>query len=155
MTKKKESKRGRPAKHGGYSLEVQDDILKKNPAVRIYLRNTRVGLIRDVAGTEEDLSEQQRILIDRIISKLLILRIIELWIEKHGVWRRDKLLAKPSVLELEPALGLNYLAYSNSVDRALKLLGLEKKEIEGDPFSYIEEFDRKKAEKEKAAKDKS
>ena len=37
-------------------------------------------------------------------------------------------------------------------------LGLEKKEIEGDPFSYIEEFDRKKAEKEekeKKAKDKS
>ena len=142
-------------KHGGFSLEVQDDILKQNPATRRYLRNTRADLVKDVAGSEENLSAQQRILIDRIISKLLILRIIELWVEKHGVWRRDKLLAKPSVLELEPALGLNYLAYSNSVDRALKLLGLEKKEIEGDPFSYIEEFDRKKAEKEKAAKDKS
>jgi len=79
-----------------------------------------------VAGKEEDLSEQQRILIDRIISKLLILRIIELWIEQGGVWDRSKLLAKPAVLSLEPALGNNYLAYSDSVDRALKLLGIHK-----------------------------
>jgi len=150
MAKKKKGKRGRPPVHGGYSLEVQDDILKKHPAVRVYLRDTRAGLIRDVAGSEKDPSEQQRLLIDRIISKLLILRIIELWIEKHGVWDRSKLLAKPSVLSLEPALGLNYLAFSNSIDRALKMLGLEKKAIEGDNWSYIEEFDKRKAEKAKA-----
>jgi len=72
------------------------------------------------------LSEQQRIVIDRIISKLAILRLIEVYIERHGIWRRDR-LKKDQILELEPALGLNYLAFSNSVDRSLKLLGINKK----------------------------
>jgi len=139
MPKKKKGKMGRPVKHGGCSLEVNDDILKKHPAVRVYLRDTRAGLIRDVAGKEEDLSEQQRILIDRIISKLLILRIIELWIEQGGVWDRSKLLAKPAVLSLEPALGNNYLAYSNSVDRALKLLGIHKQAKDMKPV-YLEDM---------------
>ena len=125
MAKKKKGKMGRPIKHGGCSIELKDELLQKHPAVRTYLRDTRAGLIRDIAGDEASLSEQQRILIDRIISKLLILRVIELWVERSGIWRRDK-LKRYQVLELEPALGLNYLAYSNSVDRALKLLGIHK-----------------------------
>jgi len=131
-------------------LQLQDPLLKKNPAVRAYLRETRADLIRDVAGSEESLSAQQRILIDRIISKLLVLRVIEIHLEKYGIWRRDKLLAKPSVLELEPALGNNYLAFSNSIDRALGQLGLTKKVAEGDNWSYIEEFDKRAEEKAKA-----
>jgi len=131
MTKKDKirakTKRGRPVKHGGYSLIARDELLKQHPRLRQHLELTRAGLIKDVAGTEDQLSEQQRIMIDRIISRLSICRLIEVYIEKYGAFRRDQ-LKRFQVLELEPALGQNYLAFSNSIDRALIALGLNKKQ---------------------------
>lgn len=126
---KGKSRRGRPTKHGGYSLIAKDEVLKDHPRLRQYLQDTRDGLVRDVAGSEDRLSEQQRVLIDRIITRLSICRLIEVYIEKYGLFRRDK-LKRFHVLELEPALGQNYLAFSNSVDRALRDLGLERKAVE-------------------------
>jgi hypothetical protein len=89
----------------------------------------RAGLVRDVAGSEDGLSEQQRILIDRVISKLAVCRLIELYIERYGAFRKEK-LAREKTLELEPCLGVNYLAFSNSIDRALIALGLNKRQTE-------------------------
>lgn len=129
--KKKKSRRGRPPKHGGYSLIAKDEILKDHPKIRQYLQNCRDGLVRDVAGSEDRLTEQQRILIDRVITRLSICRLIEVYIEKYGLFRRDK-LKRFHVLELEPALGQNYLAFSNSIDRTLRDLGIERKAIERD-----------------------
>jgi len=137
----KEKKRGRGAvKHGGYSLIWKDSMLNDNPMILQYLRDCRAGLVRDIAGSESLLSEQQRILIDRIISKLSICRLIEAYIEKFGAFRRDR-LKKEKVLELEPALGINYLAFSNSIDRALSLLGIDKKKGDGilDVQAYAKE----------------
>lgn len=125
--KKGKSRRGRPPKHGGYSLIVKDEILKDHPHLRRYLQDCRDGLVQDVAGSEDRLTEQQRIMIDRIISRLSICRLIEVYIEKYGAFRRDR-LKRYKILELEPALGLNYLAFSNSIDRALVALGLNKKQ---------------------------
>ena len=139
---------GRPPKHGGYSLIVRDEILKDHPYVRQYLQNCRDGLVEDVAGSEERLTEQQRIIIDRpIISRLSICRLIEVYIEKYGAFRGDR-LKKDKVLELEPALGQNYLAFSNSIDRALIALGLSKKQTDGvmDLDAYV---DKKYGGKEK------
>ena len=129
MSKKKKRGPGRPRKHGAYSINIRDDELKNHPRIRQYLEETRQGLVRDVAGTERNLSEQQRILIDRIISKLSIMRLIEVYIEKYGAFRQDK-FKKDKVLELAPALGQNYLAFSNSVDRAIKILGVSKRKVE-------------------------
>lgn len=143
MSEKKKGKPGRPRKHGAYSINIRDDELKSHPRIRQYLEATRQGLVRDVAGSEENLSEQQRILIDRIISKLSIMRLIEVYIEKTGIFRRDKLLQDDGILELEPALGMNYLAFSNSVDRALKILGIHKKDADDvlDLETYIKQRD--------------
>jgi len=137
---KRKRKLGRPPKHGGYSLIVKDEILKDHPHLRRYLQDCRDGLIQDVAGSEERLSEQQRIMIDRIISRLSICRLIEVYIEKYGVFRRDR-LKRFKILELEPALGQNYLAFSNSIDRALIALGLNKKQADEalDLGKYVEE----------------
>ena len=126
--KKKRRKTGRPPKHGGYSLIVKDELLKKHPHLRRHLEDTRSGLCRDIAGCEANLTEQQRIMIDRIISKLSIVRLIEVYIEQYGAFRRDR-LQKDKVLELEPALGNSYLAFSNSIDRALVALGIERKDL--------------------------
>jgi len=150
---KKKVKLGRPPKHGGYSLIVKDEILKDHPRIRRYLQDCRDGLVRDVAGSEDRLTEQQRILIDRIISKLSICRLIEAYIEKYGAFRRDK-LKRFQVLELEPALGQNYLAFSNAIDRALSLLGIEKKKADEalDLDKYIEMKDKKTKEGENNGK---
>ena len=141
---KKEKKRpgrkpGVKVKHGGYSLIHRDELLKRNPHIRQYLQDCRDGLVRDVAGSEEALSEQQRIMIDRIVSRLSICRLIESYIERYGPFRRDR-IKKEKVLELEPALGINYLAFSNSIDRALVALGLERRVVD-EPLSlkqYVE-----------------
>jgi len=142
---KRKSKRGRPPRHGGYSLIARDEILKDNPRIRQYLQDTRDGLVRDIAGTEDRLTEQQRILIDRIITRLSICRLIEVYIEKYGLFRKDK-LKKYKVLELEPALGQNYLSFSNSIDRTLRDLGIDKKESDEalDIKEYVEKTYGKK-----------
>ncbi|MBA7496140.1 hypothetical protein ES702_06738 [subsurface metagenome] len=123
-------KPGPQFKHGGYSLIAKDEVFENNPRIRIYLEECRAGLVRDIAGSEDQLSQQQSILIDRIISKLGICRLIEAYVEKYGILRRDR-LKDNQILELEPALGVNYLAFSNSIDRALIALGLNKKKRDG------------------------
>lgn len=135
----KKARLGRPPIHGGYSLIARDELLKQHPQLRRYLEECRVGLVKDVAGSEDQLSEQQRIMIDRIISQLSICRLIEVYIEKYGAFRRDQ-LKRFQVLELEPALSQNYLAFSNSIDRALIALGLERKKAEEvlAPYEIVE-----------------
>ena len=125
--RKQKSKGGRPFKHGAFSLSIRDELLRDNPRIRRYLMDTRTGLARDVAGSEVLLSEMQRVMIDRVISKLAVCRLIEAYIEKYGAFRQDRF--KRKILELEPCLGNSYLAYSNSIDRALVALGLSKREV--------------------------
>jgi hypothetical protein len=152
----KKARLGRPPIHGGYSLIARDELLKQHPQLRRYLEECRVGLVKDVAGSEDQLSEQQRIMIDRIISQLSICRLIEVYIEKYGAFRRDQ-LKRFQVLELEPALGLNYLAFSNSIDRALIALDLNKKKADEvlDLGKYIaEKYGKGKAKEEGSQEEK-
>jgi len=151
---KQKKKRGRPLRHGGFSLIAKDELLKDQPHIRQYLLDCRAGLVRCVSGSEEMLTEQQRILIDRIISKLSICRLIEAYIEKYGIFRRDML--KKKVLELEPALGKSYLAYSNAIDRALVTLGIDKRKNEGviDIHKYVaQRYGKKETTHEKSSVD--
>jgi len=125
--KQERRKTGRPFKHGGYSLILKGELAKESPRLLQYLQDSRDGLVRDVAGSEKDLSEQQRIMIDRIVSRLSICRLIEIYVEKWGAFKRGDKAQQGKGLELEPCLGTNYLAFSNSIDRALIALGLERK----------------------------
>jgi len=152
MKKTEPKKTGRPPRHGGYSIVYKDEVIKRHPKLRQYIQNCRDGLVRDVAGSEDALSEQQRIMIDRIVSRLSICRLIECYIEKYGAFRQDR-IRKDKVLELEPALGINYLAFSNSIDRALIALGLNRKKANEalDLGQYIEEkYGKKKEARAKA-----
>jgi hypothetical protein len=144
---------GRPFKHGGYSLILKDELIKEHPRLKQYLQDSRDGLVRDIGGTEEGLSEPQRIMIDRIVSRLSICRLIEIYVEKYGAFSRDR-LREEGIFELEPALGQNYLAFSNSIDRALIALGLERKQIEPELTiaQVIKGFDEEKERKAKAEK---
>lgn len=152
---RKWGKPGHPVKHGAYSLAIQDEVLKKNPRVTRYLVDTRAGLVRCVAGSEDALSEQQRVMIDRIVSKLAICRLIELYVERYGAFPRRTVKGKTIVkLELVPCLGVNYLAFSNSIDRALIALGLTRKEAERvlTPLEIAAEIDAEEAAKAQGAK---
>ena len=146
---------GRPFKHGAYSLAIRDQVLKENPRVTRYLVDTRAGLVRDVAGSEDALSEQQRVMIDRIISKLAVCRLIELYVEKYGAFPQMKVKGKTIVkMELHACLGINYLAFSNAIDRALAALGLSKKQVEHvlSPLEIAAEIDAEKEKRVQATK---
>jgi hypothetical protein len=137
--KRKSLRKGRPPQHGGYSLICgRRELVHRHRRLREYLENCREGLVRDVAGSEEALSEQQRIMIDRIVSRLSICRLIEIYVEKTAVFTEDGRLVSP--------LADNYLAYSNSIDRALVALGLDRKKAYQvlDLGRYLEKKEREK-----------
>jgi hypothetical protein len=106
-----------------------------------FLTGAREGLIRDIAGTEENLTAAQAILIDRAIGKLGLLRCIEEHVRETGVMHGHK---------LSPALSASYLSYSNSLRLDLQALGIERKQVEPEMTlaEVIREIDEKKAGRE-------
>ncbi len=118
----KYSRRGRPPVHAGYSSV-------KAPAVRKYLSKIRDDLMRDLGGIAK-ITTQQMILLDAVINLLAITRSIEEYI------RGTEVMQGPDVA---PALKHSYLAYRNSIQRHLALLGLESKNGQ-DPIKYLEDL---------------
>ncbi|MDP2928989.1 MAG: hypothetical protein Q8O01_02860 [Candidatus Omnitrophota bacterium] len=131
-------KKGRPSRHGGYTFLTRAEIPERRSYLRAYLSEAREGLIRDLGPMEADLSTAQKILIDRIITKLAVLRLIEESCHDNGVFDKG---------EIVPALGNNYLAFDNSIRLSLQALGIQKK-TEGrilDLSEYIRAHDEQKA----------
>lgn len=118
MAKKKRKKRGRPPKHGGYSLLTRAGELPENRKhVRDYLSSVREGLIQDLGPNEEDLTTAQKVLVDRVVSKLGIVRCIEEYIKEKGVFSEENLTSP---------LKNSYLAYNNSIRLDLQSLGINE-----------------------------
>lgn len=117
-------------RHKGYSL------MKPMPVKR-FLTQTRRALVRDIGGTEDNLSAQQVILIDGCINVLGIIRCMELYVSKKTVME-GKLLA--------PCLRNSYLQYRSLLHKTLAMLGLERKQVEAivlTPLEIAEEEDQK------------
>jgi hypothetical protein len=112
------SKRGRPPKHGGYSLLSRGEIPENRRYIAKYLSEVREGLIEDLGPSEEDLSTAQRVLINRVISKLGVIRCVEEYIKENSVIVGN---------DLAPSLKASYLAYNNSIRLDLQALGIEKR----------------------------
>ena len=102
-----------------------------------YLTAARENLIKDLGPTENDLTTAQIILVDRIISKLGVVRCIEEHIAENAV-----MVGK----ELAPALKASYLAYNNSIRLDLTALGINvKKSNEAlSLHEYVDQFDKSK-----------
>ncbi len=107
-------KPGRRIKHGGYSFLSQGKLPADRAYIERYLTACRLGLIADLGG-DQSLSTSQAILIDRIISKLGVIRCIEEYIRENSVIVGQ---------ELAPALKASYLAFSNSIRLDLQALGI-------------------------------
>lgn len=110
-----------------------------------YLTEVRQGLINDLGPLEEDLSTAQGVLIDRVISKLSILRCVEEHVRERGVFTKTG--------ELDSVLSKSYLAWANSIRLDLQALGLSTKVGERilSPLQLAEQIDREEAEKEAQA----
>lgn len=132
-------KPGRKVKHGGYSFLSKGKLPQDRAYIERYLTACRQGLVED-SGGDHHLSTAKTILIDRIISKLGVIRCIEEHTLENAVMIGQ---------ELAPALKASYLAYSNSIRLDLQALGLEKRSIDDGRTvqDVIKEFDQAKASK--------
>ena len=120
---RRKSGRGRPPKHGGYSLLIRGELPENRKHIKEYLTAARENLIKDLGPTEGDLTAAQLIIIDRVISKLGIVRCIEEYIKENTV-----IVGR----DLAPSLKASYLAYNNSIRLDLQALGIDKKYGAGD-----------------------
>lgn len=134
----------RPKRHGAYSFLVRGELPIHRAYLLRYLTDCRQGLIDDLGGCER-LSTGQTILIDRIIGKLGISRLIEEHTKETGAINGQ---------ELSPMLRASYLAYSNSLRLDLLALGMNEKMTDKalTPLEYIEAFDKKKGKEAKTDK---
>jgi hypothetical protein len=121
MTEKKRRKYHVRAERAGFSLINWRGMATHRPVEIVkFLSEMRARLISDRARSEDELSAAQLILIDRIISKVGIIRGIEEYIRREGIFVNG---------DLRPILKENYLAWTNSLRRDLESLGLKKEEL--------------------------
>ena len=147
MTKSIKLHGGTRTTHGGYSFLTTGRLPKHRREVERHLTAAREGLIRDTAGTERRLSMAQAILIDRVISKLGVLRCMEEHVRETGVMTKEG--------EPVPCLGRYYLAWANSIRCDLQALGVDKRTEERvvGPLEIAAEIDAERAALELMSKD--
>lgn len=118
-TKKPVKKRMR-LKHGGYTYLTTGEVPEHRQYIKQYLTAIREGLIKERGPLEKDLSIAQLILVDRLISLLGVLRLIEEKAKEDGVFRGWDFI---------PSLKTSYIAYNNTVRLTLEKLGIDKTEL--------------------------
>jgi hypothetical protein len=121
--KKPGPKPGSKYRHGGYSFLIRGILPERRRYIAPYLSSVREGLIHDLAKSEEDLSTAQKVLIDRIITFLGCVRLLEEHAREHG------LLDSGGCLKSGIGTG-HYLSFNRFIKEGLALLGLEKREFE-------------------------
>lgn len=123
---------GRPRNPRGYSMISRREDLRRRTYIEDYLTEVRAGLIQDMGPDEKDLTTAKAVLIDRVVSKLGIVRVIEEYIRENTVMVKGG--------EVAPALKASYLAYNNSIRLDLQALGLDTRKSEvKDLAAYIQE----------------
>lgn len=137
-SEKKRYPQTRPKRHGGYSFIVTGEMPRHRAYLLRHLTECRAGIASDMGG-EENMTTAQLIIMDRVISKLGIIRCIEEHSKENGTFR-DQCLA--------PSLKESYLAYSNSIRLDLQALGIEKRVSERvlTPLEIAAEVDREGSE---------
>ena len=76
---------GRPPRHGGFSLMIRrGELPERRGYIRRYLTACREQLIRDLGPMEADLTAAEIIILDRCISKLAVIRMIEEYFAETG-----------------------------------------------------------------------
>lgn len=124
----------RPQKHGGYSYLTSGKLPETRTYILKYLMAVRHSLVHDLGPTENDLSTAQLVLIDRVTTKLGVIRCVEEHIRENSVMVGN---------DLAPSLKASYLAYNNSLRLDLQALGLDKRSEEVlTPYEIVEKEKR-------------
>ncbi|MCK4488179.1 MAG: hypothetical protein KAU38_15650 [Desulfobacterales bacterium] len=101
-------------KHGAHSDHIKRKYADGRTKEAKQLKAIIQGLVDDLGG-HSDLTAAQRLILDNIRSKLIVLIQIGKHVEKHESLINDK-------GELLPCLGRNYTTYSESLRRDLEAL---------------------------------
>jgi hypothetical protein len=95
---------------------------QRRPWLRRYLTEVREGLIQDLAAREEDLSMAQRVIIDRVVTLLGLVRLYEENVRVKGLFAEGNPLSELQTL---------YLTYNETIRRHLQALGISKRRVDG------------------------
>ena len=148
MSEKGKDKKKKRSKHQIYFWLKTGRI---NPSVRgykklqQYLKDMERDLI-ELQGGPEKITVAKEILIKGTIEAYGVLLLASIYCKREGILRPDML--EKGIVELQPVLGRQFLAFLNTLRQNLVALGLEKTEAE-------EVFDIHKYVKEKYGKKKS
>lgn len=108
-------------KHGGHRLErlLTTGKVDGRSELGVAQRRLRSRIEADLGGTE-NLSTQERLIVDRIVKKILMIEAIETYaFSRRSILKRNG--------DLIGCLGKNYLAYSAELRRDLLALGLQRR----------------------------
>ena len=125
---------------------------KVNPSIRgfrkiqTYIREIEKDLVNDLGG-EENLTAAQEVLVKSTIEAYGVLLLSMAYCRRHTIFRPDKL--KEGVLELQPVLGHQTLAFLNTLRQNLVVLGLDKKKVDEalTVTEYIEKYGKEEDKK--------
>ena len=106
---------------------------KVNPSIRghrklqQYLEKIEAELIEDQGGPGE-LTAAKEILIKSVIEAYGVILLASMYCSKEGILRPDK--AKEGIVELQPVMGSQLLAFMNTIRQNLLALGLDRRDAE-------------------------
>jgi len=130
MSQENNKKPGRKPTHGTYPWLQRGEIkpsVRGFKQLRKHVRDVKMALIDDQGGME-NMSAAKEILMNATIEAYGFILIAAAYCKDAGVIRPD--LAKKDIIELQPVLGTQYLAFTNTIRQNLLALGLDKKRSE-------------------------
>ena len=151
MSKKGKNKKKKKSKHGIYFWLKTGRV---NPSVRgykklqQYLKDIERDLI-ELQGGPEKITVAKEILIKGTIEAYGVLLLASIYCKREGILRPD--LLEKGIVELQPVLGRQFLAFLNTLRQNLVALGLEKAEAE-EVFDLHEYIRKKYSKKESDGK---
>ena len=113
-------------KHGLRSNPV--DLLRQHPEIKQKLRVVKRGLVSDLSPEgEEHLTMARRLVLERMLSKLGRVYLIEYFLDANGIINRPSLEKRH--LAAEPIMA-TWSDLNESIRRDLAMLGMNRKSIE-------------------------
>lgn len=112
--------------------------------IQKYLREVERDLIADLGG-QDNLSAAREILVKSTIQAYGCLLLAGAYTQRYGLLRPDQV--RRGVIELQPVLGQQFIAFQNCIRQNLIALGLDKRKADEalDLGRYIAEREAQKA----------
>ena len=141
MSKIKKSGSQGKITHGAYSWLQTGRI---NPSIRgykklqRYLEDIERSLIDDLGGPEKLIAAKE-ILIKATIETYGVLFLASMYCKREGILRPDKM--KRGIIELQPVLGHQFIAFMNTIRQNLLALGIDQRKADEalDLGKYVQE----------------